>query len=71
MFRRLLLLPGLLPLASLSAQAQDKVELSGGYSCMRLHNSPSADLNGWEIAGQYKFTASCPMRKSAMAFHLA
>ena len=49
-------LPGLLLLASLSAQAQDKVELFGGYSYMRLHNSPAANLDGWEIAGQYKFT---------------
>lgn len=60
MFRRLLPLLGLLLLASLSAQAQDKVELFGGYSYMRLHNSPTANLNGnlngWEIAGQYKFT---------------
>jgi hypothetical protein len=55
MFRRLLPLLGLLLLASLSAQAQDKVELFGGYSYMRLHN-PTANLNGWEIAGQYKFT---------------
>ncbi len=56
MFQRLLPLLGLLLLASLSAQAQDKVELFGGYSYMRLQNSPSANLNGWEIAGQYKFT---------------
>ncbi|HKW31913.1 MAG TPA: hypothetical protein VJN92_02835 [Candidatus Acidoferrum sp.] len=56
MFRRLLLLLGLLLLASLSAQPQDKIEVFGGYSYMHFHNSPSANLNGWEIAGQYKFT---------------
>ena len=55
MFQRLLPVLGLVLLASLSAQAQDKVELFGGYSYMRLQNSPSANLNGWEIAGQYKF----------------
>jgi hypothetical protein len=56
MFRRLLAVLGLLLLASFSAQAQDKVELFGGYSFMHFHNSPSANLNGWEISGQYKFT---------------
>jgi len=56
MLRKLLPVLGLLLLASLSAQAQDKVEVFGGYSYMYLHNSPSANLNGWEIAGQYKFT---------------
>jgi hypothetical protein len=43
----------LLPVA---AQAQDKVEIFGGYSYMRVDNSPSFNLDGgWEIAGQYKF----------------
>ena len=56
MLQKLLPVLGLLLLASLSAQAQDKVELFGGYSYMRFRNSPSANLNGWEIAGQYKFT---------------
>lgn len=55
MFQKLLSTVGLLLLASLSAQAQDKVELFGGYSYMHLGNSPSANLNGWEISGQYKF----------------
>ena len=54
--QRLLPVAGLLLLVSFSTQAQDKVELFGGYSYMRFHNSPSANLNGWEIAGQYKFT---------------
>lgn len=56
MLRRLLPLLGLLFLVSSSTQAQDKVELFGGYSYMRFRNSPSANLNGWEISGQYKFT---------------
>lgn len=56
MFRKLLPVLGLLLFASLSAQAQDKAELFGGYSYMRFRNSQSANLNGWEIAGQYKFT---------------
>lgn len=56
MFRKLLPLLGLLFLVSSSARAQDKVELFGGYSYMHFHDSPSANLNGWEIAGQYKFT---------------
>jgi hypothetical protein len=40
----------------LSRRKHDKIEVFGGYSYMYLHNSPSANLNGWEIAGQYKFT---------------
>jgi hypothetical protein len=56
MLRKLLLVLGLLLLASLSAQAQDKVEVFGGYSYRYLHSSPSTNLNGWEIAAQYKFT---------------
>jgi hypothetical protein len=54
--RKLSLVVGLFFLASLSAQAQDKAEVFGGYSYMRFHNSPSGNLNGWEVAGQYKFT---------------
>ena len=56
MLQKLLSAVGLLLLATLSAPAQDKVELFGGYSYMHLGNSPSANLNGWEISGQYKFT---------------
>lgn len=56
MFRKLLPLLGLLFFVSSSTQAQDKVELFGGYSYMHFHNSPSANLNGWELSGQYKFT---------------
>ena len=56
MFGKLLAFLGLFFLVSIPTQAQDKVELFGGYSYMHFHNSPSANLNGWEIAGQYKFT---------------
>jgi opacity protein-like surface antigen len=55
MFRRMLLVLGLSAFASISAHAQDKVEVFGGYSYMRV-NSPSTNLNGWEVSGQYKFT---------------
>jgi hypothetical protein len=52
MLRKTLLLAGLCALSSLSVQAQDeKVDLFGGYSYMRFQSS---NLNGWEIAGQYK-----------------
>src|ERR1700739_1695909 len=37
-------------------KAQDKVEWFCGYSYMRFRGGPSANLNGWEVAGQYKFT---------------
>ena len=56
MLRKMSVVFGLCILASLSAQAQDKVELFGGYSYLRFHTSPSANLNGWESSGQYKFT---------------
>jgi hypothetical protein len=55
MLRRLSLLAGLVLSISLSAQAQDHSEFFGGYSYMRLDNSPSFNLNGWELAAQYKF----------------
>ena len=57
MLRRTLLLLGLGMLAAVSAPAQEeRVELFGGYSYMHFHDSPSTNLNGWEMAGQYKFT---------------
>jgi hypothetical protein len=58
MLRKPSLLAGLVFLVSLSAHAQglgDKVELFGGYSYFRT-SSPSYNLNGWELAGQYKVT---------------
>jgi len=56
MLRRLSLLAGLILLVSFSAHAQDKVELFGGYSYMRVNTSPSFNSNGWELAGNYKFS---------------
>jgi len=56
MLRKMLLIFGLLALASLPARAQDKAELFGGFSYVRFHSSPAVNLNGWEISGQYKFT---------------
>ena len=58
MLRKLSLLVGLVLLTSLAANAQDfsdKAELFGGYSYMRT-DSPSFNLNGWELSGQYKVT---------------
>lgn len=56
MVRKIGLLLGILMVSSLAAKAQDKVEVFGGYTYMRFRGGPSANLNGWEIAGQYKFT---------------
>ena len=56
MARKIGLLFGVLLIASIPARAQDKVEVFGGYSYMRFHSSPAANLNGWEVSGQYKFT---------------
>jgi len=56
MTRKLGLLFGVLLIASIPAGAQQKMEVFGGYSYMRFNSSPGADLNGWEISGQYKFT---------------
>jgi len=56
MVRKLGLLIGVFLIVSIPAPAQDKVEIFGGYSYMRFNSSPGANLNGWEISGQYKFT---------------
>jgi len=56
MARKLALLFAVVLIGSISARAQDKVEVFGGYSYMRFSTSPGANLNGWEISGQYKFT---------------
>ncbi len=53
MARRLLLL-GVFFVFSVSASAQG-ISLFGGYSFERLETSPGRNLNGVEIAAQYKF----------------
>ncbi|MBZ5502132.1 MAG: hypothetical protein LAN59_07790 [Acidobacteriia bacterium] len=57
MVRKLPFMAALLLLVSLSARAQDKLEMFGGYSYQRVDNSPSFNLNGWEFSGQYKWTS--------------
>ena len=57
--RKLLLLMGLAVLASVPVQAQglsvaDKIDLFGGFSYLRVDNSPSFNSAGWEFAGEYK-----------------
>jgi len=50
------LLLGVLFVALLPAAAQDeKVEVFGGYSYMRLRGGADVNLNGWEASAQYKF----------------
>ena len=53
MARKLSFLLVLVFLTSLSARAQDKFEIFGGYSFERA--SGARNLNGWEASGQYKF----------------
>jgi hypothetical protein len=55
MVRKFSFLLGLIFLVSFSARAQDKVELFGGYTYERFDGVPNANLNGWELSGQYKF----------------
>jgi hypothetical protein len=56
MARRLLLLLGVFFLFSISAKAQT-IGLFGGYTYERLGTSPARNLNGVELAGQYKFAS--------------
>lgn len=56
MLRKLWFVAGFLLMFSLTARAQDKVEVFGGYSYMHVGDSPSFNSNGWEISGQYKFS---------------
>jgi hypothetical protein len=56
MIRKLLLLAGLFFLFSISAWAQGRMDLFGGYSFERLGTSPGRNLNGVELTAQYKFT---------------
>ncbi len=61
MVRKLSVLLGLLFFVSFASHAQgllsDKVEVFGGYSFMHNDNRPDSNLNGFEFAGQYKFTS--------------
>jgi hypothetical protein len=52
---KLTVLAALAILISIPAHAQDRVELFGGYSYERYNGSPSSNLNGFELSGQYKF----------------
>lgn len=59
MARKLAFLFGVIILVSLSAHAQgldDKIEVSAGYSYLRFHAIPSANLNGFNASGQYKLS---------------
>ena len=56
MVRRLSMFLGLMFLISLSARAQDRLELFGGYSYQRYGGTPGRNLNGWELAANYKLT---------------
>ena len=57
MARKFSFLLGLIFLISVTARAQDKVEIFGGYSFERFNASSSRNLNGWELSGQYKFAS--------------
>jgi hypothetical protein len=55
--RKVCLLFGLVLIASMAARAQeagDKIELFGGYAYMHFKSTPAANLNGFDLAGQYK-----------------
>jgi hypothetical protein len=54
MLRRLPVLLTLMFLTSLSARAQNRIELFGGYSFQRFGTTPGRNLNGWELSGSYK-----------------
>jgi hypothetical protein len=54
MFRRLAILLALVFLISISARAQDRIQLFGGYSFERYGATPKRHLSGWELSGYYK-----------------
>ena len=54
MLRKLSMFLGLMLLISLSARAQDRAELFGGYSFQRYGGAPARFLNGWEVYVKYK-----------------
>ena len=55
MARRLVFVFMALFLSAVSARAQKKVEVFGGYTYERYNGSPTSNLSGWEVSGQYKF----------------
>jgi hypothetical protein len=59
MARRLLVLLGLFFISSISARAQNEIDVFGGYSFQQLDRLPQAipgrNLSGVEVAVQYKF----------------
>ncbi len=57
MLQRLPILLGLLFIISISATAQDRVELFAGYTFERYGASPARYLNGWEVTGKYKLAS--------------
>jgi Outer membrane protein beta-barrel domain len=59
MVRRLSFLLGLVFLFSMTAHAQSsegKFDLFGGYSYLRLDSTPTTNMNGFDVSGQYKVT---------------
>lgn len=59
MLRKLCVCLGFFFAISITAHAQsiaDKIDVFGGYSYMHWDGPGSGSLNGWEVAGQYKFT---------------
>ena len=60
MFRRISILLGLIFLISLSARAQDRVEIFGGFSFERYGGTPGRNLSGWEVSGNARHKAERP-----------
>jgi hypothetical protein len=54
MLRRFAILLPLVFLISISARAQDRIQIFGGYSFERYAAAPTRYLNGWELSGYYK-----------------
>lgn len=56
--RKVALVLGLCLVCSAAANAQllggDQAEVFGGYSYMRFRAAPDVNMNGWELAGNYK-----------------
>jgi hypothetical protein len=54
MLHRLAILAALVLLFSISARAQDRIQLYGGFSFEKTGATPERNLSGWELAGSYK-----------------